>query len=223
GRPSHTSFSRRNGSDQGGRPETDTARRMAIGILGNGLHYAKQFEGALSVGEAELAMLRRVGAPEDIMLVAQGNLATTYNTLGRHEQAIHMFRDVHLGYARLLNEEDRSNIIAALGHTFPLLCLQRFAEAKALLQKMIPVAQRALGESDELTLRMRARYATALYGDPAATLDDLREAVATLEEIERTARRVLGGAHPLTEIIEDDLRKSRAALRARETPSPGSA
>ena len=57
----------------------------------------------------------------------------------------------------------------------------------------------------------------ALYADPAATLDDLREAVTTLEEIEPAARRVLGGAHRLTEGIEKALRQARAALRARET------
>ena len=53
----------------------------------------------------------------------------------------------------------------------------------------------------------------------AATLDDLREAVTTLEATARVARRVFGGSHPYTEGIEDDLRhKARAALRARETP-----
>ena len=51
--------------------------------------------------------------------------------------------------------------------------------------------------------------------DDAATLDDLREAVTTLEETERIARRVFGGAHPLTKGIEGDL---RAALRARDAP-----
>jgi len=50
-----------------------------------------------------------------------------------------------------------------------------------------------------------------------AALDDLREAVTTLEEAERIARRVLGGAHPLTGWIESELRDARAALRARET------
>ena len=60
----------------------------------------------------------------------------------------------------------------------------------------------------------------ALYSDPGATLDDVREAAATLEEIERTARRVLGGAHPLTKGIEHELRNARAALRTRETPPP---
>ena len=64
---------------------------------------------------------------------------------------------------------------------------------------------------------MKANYAIALYKDPTATLDDLREAVTTLEEIEPTARRVLGGAHPVTRGIEVDLRNARAALRARES------
>ena len=59
-------------------------------------------------------------------------------------------------------------------------------------------------------------YAGALYEDPDATLDDLSEAVTKLEDVERTARRVLGGAHPTTEGIEDALRYARAALAARE-------
>ena len=65
---------------------------------------------------------------------------------------------------------------------------------------------------------MRKMYGEALYENPGATLDDLREAVNTLEETTRTARRVLGGAHPLTAAIEHILRKSRAALCVRETP-----
>ena len=56
--------------------------------------------------------------------------------------------------------------------------------------------------------------------DDGAPLDDLREAVNTLEDTERIARRVLGGTHPITTGIEDDLREARAALRARETPPP---
>ena len=54
------------------------------------------------------------------------------------------------------------------------------------------------------------------YKDADATLDDLREAVTTLEDTERIAKRVLGGAHPLTIGIEEELRDARAALRARE-------
>ena len=60
----------------------------------------------------------------------------------------------------------------------------------------------------------------ALYADPAATLDDLREAVETLADAEQIARRVLGSAHPTTRGIERALQNARAALHARETPSP---
>ena len=59
-------------------------------------------------------------------------------------------------------------------------------------------------------------YAQVLYSDPSATLDDLSEAVTTLEETARTARRVMGGANPITVGLEDDLQNARAALRARE-------
>ena len=99
--------------------------------------------------------------------------------------------------------------------------LGRFEEAKSLMRKSIPVARRVLGSNNETTLKMRMIYAKALYEDPGATLDDLHEAVTTLEEIERTARRVLGGAHPVVKSIEAVLRNARA--RACETLSTGSA
>ena len=66
---------------------------------------------------------------------------------------------------------------------------------------------------------MRGLYAQSLYEDTTATLDDLREAVSTLEDAGRIARRVLGGAHPLVLDIDRALEASRAGLRARETPS----
>ena len=95
--------------------------------------------------------------------------------------------------------------------------LQRFEEARSLMRKSIPVARRALGESKEITLKMRWTYARAIYTDADATLDDLREAVTTLEEIEPTARRDLGGAHPNVRSMEESLQQARAVLGARET------
>ena len=84
------------------------------------------------------------------------------------------------------------------------------------MRKNIPVAQRVLGKCHTLTLMMRRNYARALYDDPSATLDDLREAVTTLEDTERIARRVLGGAHPDTYRIGCVLQEACATLRARE-------
>ena len=82
----------------------------------------------------------------------------------------------------------------------------------------LPVARRVLSESHDLTLRIRKVYAQTLYKDNGAAPDDLREAVTAFEETGRIARRVLGGAHPLTKEIEHYMQESRAALRARETP-----
>ena len=96
--------------------------------------------------------------------------------------------------------------------------LSRFEETKSLLRKTIPIARRVLSENHKTTLTMRSVYAEALFCDSGATLDDLREAVATLEDTERTARRVLGGAHPRTIGMGAALREARAVLRAREAP-----
>ena len=96
------------------------------------------------------------------------------------------------------------------------------------------------GDQGEEEADARRAYAMALRRDPNATLDDLREAVATLEDTARVARRVLGGTHPLVVLIEGELHdaratfggahptaknillalgEARATLRARETPS----
>ena len=88
------------------------------------------------------------------------------------------------------------------------------------MRKAVPVARRVLGDGNNATLKLRLIYGRVLYRDDGATLDDAREAVTTLEEIQRTARQVLGSAHPCTKAIEISLRDI-ASHRARETPPPG--
>ena len=104
----------------------------------------------------------------------------------------------------------------AFNYATSLVQLKRYEEAKSLLRESMSVARRILGASHDHTLRMRTMYASALFLDSAATLDDLREAVDTCEETERIARRVLGGAHPVTEIAVRSLECSREALSAAE-------
>ena len=115
---------------------------------------------------------------------------------------------------------ERPRARAAYNYANTLVKLERFEEAKSLTRKTIPVVRRVLGEGNEHTLKMRSLYAYSLYSNPGATLEDLREAVTTFEDIVRIARRVLGAAHPLTTGIEKQLQNARVVLRARETP-PG--
>jgi hypothetical protein len=199
-----------------GRPEGDWTRTNAITLLGLGLNAAQRHEDALTVREAELSMLRRVGAPEENVLVAQSNLADTYQELDRKGQAARIRREVYSGFVKQLGEEHKSTLIAALNYVSSLNDLKRCEEAKSLMSRTMRVARRVLGESNEVTLKMRWVCARALSEDPAATLDDVRESVTTLEELARTARRVLGSAHPTTEGIEDELQDAREELCARE-------
>ena len=132
------------------------------------------------------------------MLAFQGNNALKLKQLNppRFEQALRLQRDVYEGYLKRNGEEHPLTLRAATNLAVTRNDLKRYKEVKA----------------------SRA-YAIMLYTDPSATLDDLREAVTTLEETTRTTRRVLGGAHPLTSEIEEALGNLRAALRAHDTPS----
>ena len=185
-------------------------------MLGNGLIAAEHYEDALPVYEAELSMRRRFGDSEDHILIAQGNLANTYNELGRLDEALRVRQEVYSGHLKLNGEENYDTLREAFNYAASLVLLKRFKEARALMRKTVPVARRVHGDNDRLTLKMRWNYAEARYQDPGATLDNLREAVSTLEDTERTARRVLGGAHPVTTWIGENLQAARPALRAHE-------
>ena len=198
------------------RPETDPARRAAMRNLGNGLAAVDHDEDALTVEEAQLALMRRLGYSEEGLLTMQENLAVSYARLGRVEEALLMQRDVYSGRMKLDGEEHARTFLAANNMASSLMHLQRFGEVKALMRKTMPVARRVLGENHQLALRMRWLYAHSLYRDAGATLDDLREAVTMLEETGRIARRVMGGAHPLARDIESTLQNAREALAARD-------
>ena len=197
------------------RPETDNSRRCAMTDLGNGLYAAGHHEDELIVREAELSTLRRIGAPENCLLAAQGNLASTHQLLRRANEALPLQRAVYSGRLKLLGGEDEQTLAAAVNYAGSLICLKRFEEARSLLRETLPAARRVLREGHRVTLIMRNIYAKTLYKDASATLDDLREAVTTLEETAQTARRVLGPANPTTTTIGRSLRDARAALNAR--------
>ena len=94
----------------------------------------------------------------------------------------------------------------------PGATLDDLREAVTTLEETLRTARRVLGGGHPMTGSIARELQSAL--------SRLREAVRTLAETERTTRRLLGSAHPVTAGIEVELRDARAALAAKETPSP---
>ena len=166
--------------------------------------------------EAELSMERRLGGSEDNILAVQGNLAGAYYAVGRFEEALSLRRDVYSGTLKLYGEESFETLREANNYAALLKELKHFTLARSVLHKAIPVARRILGASHQITITMRTQSAATFLHNPGATLDEIREAINTLEEIEPIARRVLGIAHPIAAVIQSELQKARGLLRARE-------
>ena len=123
-----------------------------------------------------------LGMSESNILITQGNLAVTYDNLGRYHESLSLKRDVYSGLLKLYGEEHEHTLRAAVNYASNLVQLQRFEEAKSLLRRTLPMARRVTRDSSDLSIRMRTLYAQSLYEDDAATLDGLREAVTTLED-----------------------------------------
>ena len=108
-----------------------------------------------------------------------------------------MEREVYSGRLKLLGEEHPRTLLTANNCANSLLILERFEEAKRLLRKVIPVAQRALGAEHEITLSIREDLSRAILdGDSSA--NEKRQALQRLEDTVAVMRRVLGPVHPDT-------------------------
>jgi hypothetical protein len=147
----------------------------------------------------------------------------------RCKENLRLQRAVYLECLKSRGEGHRETVLEASEYANYLIALKRYKEVKELLRRTLPAAEHVLGKDHErgcredvynggfgILLKMHWLYAEALYKDAGATLDDLREAVATLEILERDARIVLGdNARRFVEDIESSLRDARAALRRR--------
>ena len=78
------------------------------------------------------------------------------------------------------------------------------------------VGSSPVGDSDSRRRRARAGHVAtgvlALSRDNGATLDDLREAVTTLESVANSWKQVFGQAHPETPMVQGALEMARKTL-----------
>ena len=92
-------------------------------------------------------MLRRLGADEYDILAVQNNIAKSYQALGRFKEASSIFRDVYSGELKLYGAEHSETLKSAINYAASLHNQKCFEEAKSTLRKILPAAQRVLGEN----------------------------------------------------------------------------
>ena len=178
--------------------------------LGNGLVDVERHEERLRILEVELATEKRVGARESDMLRVKGNIASTYQSLGRLEEALSLEREIYARHVALEGVDSDMTMIALICLANTLSKLHRYEEVLGFAQDKIAVCQRVLGAEHEHTFFLRELYAVALFN--IGSHEDREQAEAILADIVQKMRRVLGAHHPRTRIAEDSLRKARQRL-----------
>ena len=191
------------------RPETDWLRHKTMTVLGNGLVEAKRYAEALEVYQASLQDGEHMGPSLHDPYIDKCNIAVCYHRLGLPQEALSMQREVYAA-GLTLNLDPADKAIDASNLAAYLVAAREFEEAKSLLRKTIPMTLQDLGSNHSTTLDIRGCYARALSEDDSASRDDLVEAVAILEEVSQTARRIYGTGPAGLVVEENEARLVRA-------------
>ena len=173
-----------------GRPEADTCRASAMTQLGNGMHAAGKHQERLKVLEAELAIDKRLDAPEIVLLDTISNLAACYDDLGRHDAAHNMFAHVFERTRAVHGNEAEETFLAAFNYADSFISKKEFAAAVSLLREWIPRAVEVFGPDFEYTPDLRLAYARAIFEDTRT--QNLIEALVILEDVVTRMQRIYG-------------------------------
>ena len=92
-------------------------------------------------------------------------------------------------------------------------CLQFFID-----YRILDLAMEHYGAENDYMLQIRTLHARALCEDENASLDNLRQAVELLEDIDSLSSRVFGAHHPDTVANKGNLRYAREKLARAEAP-----
>jgi hypothetical protein len=150
--------------------------------------------------------MQRHGASEFNQLIAHTSIADCYEDLGRNEELLAKRRHIYARMVKLRGAADCDTLVDATRLAEALLLEGCYREARSFSAQQSRVARRVLGSEDQDTIELRVSYAISLYKDDVSRLN---EALAILEEVYQTARRVFGHAHPVTMRIQDELSEAR--------------
>ena len=158
------------------------------------------------------ALMQRSRVNREAILATQGNMANCLEDLGRIEDAIELSVQVHRSMKALRGNRHTNTIICGLNLAASLQSKGRTTEAQSLAAEYLPISESVFGPLDVNTLGLRSTYLRARCRDPDISLDDWRKAVSSMDDLYRTAVKVLGTQHPLTVQCKDDGEASQKAL-----------
>ena len=149
------------------------------------------------------------------MIEAKGNLGSAYTGAGRYDEALAIWREVNERGEALRGPEHEETLYSAGNFASILLAVGRHDEAKTLLRdNVLPTARRVLSPENDVIVSCDSMLALAIYKADDASVEDLREAVALLEAVSTTSRRVYGANHPKVALNEGRLDAAQAKLAA---------
>ena len=196
-----------------GRPDKISCQFHALAQLGIGLRLVKRFEEALSVARCELAHIqdneRNVDLKCQRIASCQGDIAIILSKMGKCKEAAAEHKNVYDLARETCGVESPLTLGTARNFACSLIRVGRSAEARSLVLKYLPIAQRIYGGLDNAKIiLMRAILAETLWKGEV-TLDDATEAVAILEDISQRSSRVNGISHPKTLQLQEELKSAR--------------
>ena len=117
-------------------PGSALAYNGTLGNYGAMLWFAGRYEDAL-VPQRELVRLYLASpdAPPLALGMAEGNLASTLSSLGRHDESVALHRLALSKFESVLTQDDPTLAVAYFDQSMPLLALGRFDEALAVLER----------------------------------------------------------------------------------------
>ena len=123
------------------------------------------------------------------------NMANCLAALNRKDEALATEREA---FAMALELKTDPLVTSGLLNALSISLLNKgeFAEVKSLIRANLPLAERALGSTHDVTFRLYMNLGEALYFDPRRSRDDVVEAGAILKGAAKASKRTCA-ARPL--------------------------
>ncbi|MFG2620757.1 tetratricopeptide repeat protein [Streptomyces sp. NPDC048507] len=143
---------------------------------------------------------KALGKEHPNTLTTRINLATTFNDLGRHQDALTLREQVRTDSERLLGHDHPATLVARTNLAATYSALGNYGDALALQEEVLTDCKRLLGEDHRETLLARANLATTYGG-----LGRHHDALALQERVLAETEHIRGHDHPDTLIARANL------------------